>query len=544
MQYFYKKEQRIKQLESENIKLQEKVAALEHNVEVLTQAVLHASKERFGASSEKTPQMEGQYIFDELLKQIVTVDEIESDVKVINIKEHKRPIRKKGDREKLIKELPHEVVECMLDLEEATCEICGSELEVIGKKKVRSEIVMIPAKLLIKDYYQLIYKCVDCGENDANPYAMIIGAPVPAPVLLHSFASPSIVAWVMYQKYALSVPFYRQEKDFKRMGAELKRDMMANWIIRSSEYWLKPLYDRMHEQLLKCGIIMSDETSWQVNKEKGKKASSKSFIWIHRSGSCEGPPIILYKYTRTRSGDHAKKFLEGFHNFHVSDAYDGYEKVEGITRCLCFSHLRRYYLDAIPLDSGKKEIPGSGGAIGRAYCDRLFRLERKWKELTPEERKKNRLIYSVPVLEAFFTWAKNTSTNNDYLKKALKYTLNHKKYFTNFLLDGRIPLSNNLSELAVKPVAILRKNSLFSDTPEGAAASAITFSIVNTAIANNLDAFKYLEYIFRQLPNLNFEGDEKILDEYLPWSEKVKQECMIIGSNTETNGKELCNESA
>ena len=105
------------------------------------------------------------------------------------------------------------------------------------------------------------------------------------------------------------------------------------------------------------------------------------------------------------------------------------------------------------MDSGRKEIPGSGGAIGRAYCDKLFRLERKWKELSPVERKKNRLIYSVPVLEAFFEWAETTRTLQENLRKALNYTLNHKKYLTNFLLDGRIPLSNNLSEVAVKPVA-------------------------------------------------------------------------------------------
>jgi len=283
---------------------------------------------------------------------------------------------------------------------------------------------------------------------------------------------------------------------------------------------------------------MSDETTWQVNREPGKKASSKSYIWIHRSGSCEGPPIILYEYTRTRSGEHAKEFLEGFHGFHVSDAYVGYEKVAGITRCLCYSHLRRYYLDAIPLDSGKKEIPGSGGAIGRAYCDKLFRLERKWKELSPTDRKKNRLIYSVPVLEAFFAWAETTSTQQENLRKAFNYTLNHKKYFTNFLLDGRIPLSNNLSELAVKPVAINRKNSLFSDSVEGAVASAIIFSIINTATANHLDAYKYLEYIFRQLPNLNFMQDDSILDEYLPWSEKVQLECRMQNSKTETIEKD------
>ncbi|WLC66925.1 IS66 family transposase [Clostridium tagluense] len=542
MQSSDEKDQRIRQLENENRTLQEKVDLLEHNVEVLTQAVLHASKQRFGASSEKTPQVYGQcFLFGELIDEIL--DKTEN--KVINIKEHKRPVRKKGDRENLIKALPHEVIECVLNAEEAICKICGSEFEIIGKKKVRSEMEYIPAKLIMKGYVQYVYKCIECGKNDANPYDFISCAPVPAPVLSHSFASPSCVAWVMYQKYMMSVPLYRQEKDFKRMGAELKRDMLANWVIRSSEYWLMPLYEKMHEQLLKCGVIMSDETTWQVNHEEGKKASSKSYIWIHRSGNCEGPPIILYKYTSSRSGDHAKKFLEGFRGFHVSDAYAGYEKVEGITRCLCFSHLRRYYLEAIPLDSGKKEIPGSGGAIGRAYCDKLFRLERKWKKLSPEERGKNRLIYSVPVLDAFFVWAENTFTNQGNLKKALGYTLNHKKYFTNFLLDGRIPLSNNLSEIAVKPVAITRKNSLFSDSPAGAEASATVFSIINTAAANNLDAYKYLEYLFRRLPNSNFASNSSVLDEYLPWSDKVQLECRINTTETEiTKKEESCSESA
>jgi len=529
------KDKRIKQLEREKKQLEEKIERLERNIEALTQAILHASRQRFGASSEKTPQIEGQYsLFDDEYTENVTVTE----APVITIKEHKRPVpvRKKGDREKLIKNLPRETIECVLNPEETLCGICNSEMKVIGKKKIRSEMEYIPAKLVMKDYVQYVYKCTECGKTDEHPDDVIRSASVPAPVLTHSIASPSSVAWIMYQKYMLSVPLYRQERDFRRMGAELKRDTMANWLIRSTEYWLKPLYDRMHKQLLKYEIIMSDETTWQVNKEKGKKPSSKSYIWIHRSGDCEGPPIILYEYTRTRSGDHAKKFLEGFHGFHVSDAYEGYEKVEGITRCLCYSHLRRYYIEAIPLDYTKKEIPGSGGAIGRAYCDKLFRLERKWKELTPEERKKNRLIHSVPVLEAFFAWAEKTTTRQDNLKKALKYTLNHKEYFMNFLLDGRIPLSNNLSEIAVKPVAITRKNSLFSDSVAGAEASAIIFSIINTAAANNLDAYKYLEYIFCNLPQLGFTSNDEKLDEYLPWSEKVQLECKSKIQTPETEG--------
>jgi transposase len=531
MQFLDSKDLRIKELENTNRKLQEKVNILEHDVELLTQAVLHASKQRFGASSEKTPQIEGQYSFlDEIIDPII------DETKVINIKEHKRPVRKKGDREKLIKSLSHEIVECVINEEATVCKICGSNLKVIGKKKVRSEMEYIPAKLIIKDYVQYVYKCTECGKNDVNPYDSIYCAPVPAPVLTHSVASPSITAWIMYQKYMMSVPLYRQEKDFKRMGADLKRDMMANWIIRSAEYWLKPLYEKMHEQLLKCSIIMSDETTWQVNKENGKKASSNSYIWIHRSGNCEGLPVILYQYTRSRSGEHAKKFLEGFEGYHVSDAYAGYEKVEGITRCLCFSHLRRYYLEAIPLDSRKKEIPSSGGAVGRAYCDKLFKLERKWKQLSPDERKQNRLIYSVPILDAFFAWAEKTFTTQDMLRKALNYTLNHKKYFTNFLLDGRIPLSNNLSEIAVKPVAITRKNSLFSDSVAGAEASAIIFSIINTAAANNIDPYKYLHYIFCQLPNINFASNPCLLEEYLPWSERVQLQCKA--TTTEATPKE------
>ena len=542
MQSIHEKDQRIKQLENENRKLREQVERLEHNVEALTQAVLHASKLRFGASSEKTLKTEGQY---SIFGEETTYDVDLTYTNVINIKEHKRPVRKKGDRDKLIKELPKETIECVLNPEEAKCHICDSEIKVIGKKKVRSEMEFIPAKLVMKEYIQYVYKCTECGKTDENPTDVIYSAVVPAPVLMHSIASPSIVAWIMYQKYMLSMPLYRQERDFRRMGAALKRDTMANWVIRSADYWLKPLYERMHRYLLKCSIIMSDETTWQVNHEEGKKASSKSYIWVHRSGSCEEFPIILYEYTRTRSGDHAKEFLSGFHGYHVSDAYEGYEKVEGITRCLCYSHLRRYYLEAIPLDSGKKEISGSGGAIGRAYCDKLFRMEKKWKTLIPEERKKNRLIYSVPVLDAFFSWAETTITSQDNLKKALKYTLSHKKYFTNFLLDGRIPLSNNLSEIAVKPVAITRKNSLFSDSVGGAKASAIIFSIIGTATANNLDAYKYIKYIFQKLPNLRFTAEDPILDEYLPWSEKVQLECRIQNTGAEESKKEEpCSESA
>ena len=219
MQYVDEKDKRIKQLEDENKKLLEKVEQLEHNVDALTQAILHAAKQRFGASSEKTPQTEGQSsLFGDEFTNNVTL----TDSNIITIKEHKRPIpiRKKGDRAKLTERLPREVVECVLNPEEAICDICESEMKIIGKKKVRSEIEYIPAKLVMKDYVQYVYKCTECGTSDEYPDDVICSAVVPAPVLKHSVASPSIVAWIMYQKYKLSVPLYRQEEYFQRLFSQ------------------------------------------------------------------------------------------------------------------------------------------------------------------------------------------------------------------------------------------------------------------------------------------------------------------------------------
>lgn len=220
MQSVDEKDLRIKQLEDERQEMLEKISRLEHNVEVLTQAVLHAAKKKFGASSEKTPQTQWQCsIFGEEYPNDLNL----IDTRVINIKEHKRPVRKKGDREKLTAELPHETIECVLNAEEAVCHICNSEMKVIGKKRIRSEMEYIPAKLVMKDYVQFVYKCINSGKTDEHPDDVIYSAPVPAPVLTHSIASPSSVAWIMYQKYMLSVPFYRQERDFKRMGSIKER---------------------------------------------------------------------------------------------------------------------------------------------------------------------------------------------------------------------------------------------------------------------------------------------------------------------------------
>ncbi len=297
-----------KKLREENEIKQKRIEILEHNVEALTQALLQAAKQRFGASSEKTPDGNGQlYLFEgetELSSE-------EEKAQTQTVKAHARLKRKSGDKARQIADIPREVVECVLNVEEV-CDVCSSSLQVIGKKTVRTELEYIPAKLKVIEYMQYTYKCSTCGTTEEYPDAVIKKAPVPAPVMPRPLASATSVAWIMYQKYALAIPLYRQEKEWLRMGIALTRSTMSNWVIQCAASWLKPLRERMRERLLTYDIVMSDETTIQCNKEEGRKASSNSYFWQHRNGPCERPPIILFEYTRTRAGEHARKFLEGF----------------------------------------------------------------------------------------------------------------------------------------------------------------------------------------------------------------------------------------
>lgn len=521
--------------------LKEANEVLQHNYDVLMQAFLLSQKARFGAASEKNALPDGQLqLFGEEWTDLIAG---ELPPKTITVKEHKRPVRTEGDRKKMIQDLEVVTEECLLDAQESFCDICASQMKEIGRKVVRREVIFIKPSVKVVEFVQATYKCEECGKDADTPFDHIVKAPVPAPLLSHSFASASLVAWIMYQKFAMSVPLYRQEKEWLRMLFPLLRLRMANWIIRCSESYLMPVYECMKTAQMKRDIIMSDETTWQCNKEPNRAASSKAFIWVHRTTPTDGlPVIILYDYTRTRNGDYAMNFLKGFSGFSVTDAYAGYEKVAGITRCLCLSHLRRYYLDAIPLGTNKKRIPGSAAAKGLAYCDKLFALERKWKELSPEERKMKRMVYSSPVLDALFGWAESVVTTQPLLKKALGYTLNHKENFMNYTLDGRIPISNNLSEQAIKIVALNRKNSLFSDSIAGANASACVFSFISTAMSNGLDAYEYLNYLFSELPGKDL-SDSELLQNYLPWSESVQEACRS-SKKAKISEEQLNNESA
>jgi len=510
----------INELEKKVTEQEKALQEQQMRIDKLQEMLAKSQKALYGQSSEKSRYVLGEMdqlsMFNEAEKEADKKAPEPTEEQVISF------VRKpKRTKEEIAKDLPVIEVVCDLNEEEKACISCGSELRVLGKEEVRTELVIIPAQMRVLKYVRLNYVCTDCEKQTG--FATIMKSPVPAPVIKHSLASPSSVAHVMYQKYVNAVPLYRQEKDWANMGFALGRNTLANWIIRPTNDWLVPLYERMKKVLVQSNVIHADETVVQVLKEKDKSPSSESRMWVYCSGSYEKTPMVLYEYRPTRSGEHARRFLNGFHGFLQTDGFSGYVKVTDVIHCGCWAHLRRKFQDAMPKTDC---IVGSSAAIGFEYCNKLFAIERTLASLTSNERHLERQKQSKPVCEAFYAWVETViAVSGSKLYEAVTYAIHQKKALCAFLEDGCVELSNNRAENAIRPFVIGRKNWLFSDTVRGADASAVVYSIVESAKINNLNIYGYLLHLLTVLPSLDFKKNPELLNEYLPWSETLPSIC-------------------
>ena len=505
----------------------EKIRKQNIQIDNMIQALLHARKKLFGPSTEVT-QTDGQLSLFESVQELA--ERLNLSKEKITVKPYTRTARKPGVRKEMLAGFPQEVEKYVLPAEEK-CSVCGGEMKVTGKKVVRTEVEFQPAKLIVKQIIQQVAKCVNCGTEDSpNEKCHFQKAAVPVPPLAYSISTPSLIAQVMYQKFALGLPLSRQEKDWYRLGLVLSRSNMANWVIRCSEEWFEPVYWRIHEKLLECDLIHMDETRIRCNKEEGKLPSSESFMWVMRSAASEDIQAAFFFYFRSRGGENARKLLKDFNGYLITDAYAGYDTVPDIKRALCWSHARRYLIESIPLDSQGKEIPGSKGAEGREYINLLFKVEEEIKNLPYEEKKQKRQDASKPILDAFWTWVEKTSamyTTNEKLTQALGYCQNQRKYLETFLEDGRIPLSNNYCEANIKPFATARRAWLFADTPKGAFANGVLYTLVESAKANDLDVYEYLKHLLTERPNNHHLEKPSVIDRLLPWSKELPEQCRM-----------------
>ena len=479
-------------------------------------------KKLFGSSSEKRViDFPGQLnLFNEAeLEQDPSIAETEELAAILPEETPKKRKTRATDAERF-KGIP--VIKKYIDIpeEDKTCPVCSTPLVKIGEEFVRRELVFIPAKLKVVEIYSFNYSCPECSKRDIP---VIKKGKDGKPHMLYGMASAGTVAWVMYQKFCNSLPYCRQEKDWKQYGAAITRATMANWVIRNSEAFFRPMYEYFHRKLLERNFLMADETPLQVLHEEGRRAQTKSYMWLFRSGEDGGIPIILYKYSPTRAGDNAVEFLQEFNGYLMCDGYSGYNKVSNAKRTACWAHIRRYLTDAIP--KGKQLDYTQPSVQGMMYINQLFHLEDviKAEHSSFDAIKKARLEKEKPIVEGFLSWLdKQNSVRGSRMDKAVTYIQNRRDYLMTYLEDGRCSFSNNLSENAIRPFTVGRKNWLFCDTPHGAQASAIVYTMVEMAKANGVNVYHYLTYLLEKLPDDSMSDNE--LDQLAPWNEKVKIE--------------------
>ncbi|OPX87947.1 MAG: Transposase IS66 family protein [Pelotomaculum sp. PtaB.Bin104] len=512
MQTIEELQNRCALLEQQNAQLQAKLTWFEEQFRL-------SRHQRFGSSSEKTPADQMQLFNEAEVEAKPSVEEPTFE----EVTYHRR--KKQGQREQLLKDLPVETIEYRLPPEEQVCPCCGGALNEMSTE-VRQEIKYIPAQINVVKHVRYIYACRRCEREDVK--TPIIAAPMPAPVLPGSLVSPSAMSHIMTQKYVDGMPLYRQEQQLVRLGVDFSRQTMANWMLQGAQRWLKPLYERMHEHLLEQDILHADETTLQVLHEPGRPAESTSYLWLYRTGRA-GPAIVLFDYQTTRASKHPRKFLEGFKGYLNVDGYAGYNGLPEVTLVGCWAHARRKFDEALKALPAKQRGAAVAAKEGLEFCNQLFAIERDLREATPEERYAIRMERSRPVTEAFSAWLKYQSSRvlpKSAFGQAISYCRNQWEKLVAFLKDGRLELDNNRSERSIKPFVIGRKNWLFANTPRGANASATIYSIVETAKENGLNPFRYLQYLFERLPNVDIH-DKNVLDELLPWSIKLPPTCRI-----------------
>ena len=509
-------EQRIESLETLVKQLSEQIAKQEILIKYYEEQLLLGKRHRFGTSSQQVDS--NQLCLENVFNEAEDQSDQTMPEPVLEEITYKRK-KRVGKKEEDLSGLPMEREDYELSEEDRICPECGDLMRDIGIT-IRDELELIPAKVIHKQHAVHAYGCRNCDKN--SHHTPIIKAEAPKPLITGSLASPSAVAHIAIQKYCNGMPLYRQERELSYDGVVLSRQTMANWLIYCAQNYLLAFYLLLIKYLLQEPVIHSDETTVQVLHEPGRAAQNKSYEWLYRTSGCSEHPVVIYEYQETRHQSHPQKFLKDFEGYLHTDGYQAYHTLPGsITVVGCWFHARQYWENLYKIIPEKKR-GGSNAERGLVYINLLFAFEDEFRELLPEQRLKQRLKYCKPVSDAFFDWVGSLHPPpKSLLEKAVVYALNQRVYLENVYLDGRLEWSNNRAERSIKPFVQGRKQWLFSNTPNGAEASSILYSIIETAKENNLHPFQYLKYLLETLPGAT-TGD---LEKFLPWSPDLPDEC-------------------
>ena len=484
---------------------------------LILEETLRLSKiKRFAPSSEQSHQSS---LFDEAENEADSDKELDLEADAASEDEQQpssSSTKKKPGRKPFSDKLPRKQIFIRLTDEEKE-----GAIDTFFTK-VKEELDIIPAKVRVLEYMQ--EKAVFIEHVEGEKQRQVKSAQMPKHPIARAMGSISLMCFVIIAKYADGLPLYRQEGILSRYGGELSRGTLANWMIALAKQ-LQPLINLMREHQQAGAVILADETRVQVLKEPGRSATSDKYMWVTLGGP-PGEKSILFEYDPSRSQEVPLRLLEGYRGYLQTDGYAGYNAAclkNGITQLGCWDHARRYFKDAQKAEpkakKGKNNKPSKATKV-LSLINKLYAIEREIKELTVDEKYQQRQEKSIPVLSQLKVYLENNlhKVPKDSLTgKAMTYLSNQWEKLNVYCTHGELNISNILAENAIRPFVIGRKAWLFSDTPAGARASAIHYSLIETAKANGLEPYEYLKQVLTALP---YAGTVDQVEALLPWNIK------------------------
>lgn len=534
---------KINDLKKENEKLQKKVSDDEVNINDLKLKLEVEHAKYMQLVSAKYQSQKNQVVldmptlFNDIEEEALKIEE-EQAAEVITVSEYKK--KKRVPKEKHIdySSLERKVNTLNIKDKDRKCEVCGSKM-IIDHYEEKEEIIYEPSKLFVQVTRIPVLKCENCESLNEEGKATYKLLPYPNKLFERSMVSPSLLAYILDMKYNRGLPLYELEKMFSQMNVTIPRANMTNWVLSSMKYF-EPLYDLMKKDLLSRKVIHADETTTQVLNEEGKPATSTSYMFVYRTVKGDGDGIIIYDYQSSRKGEHPKKFLEGYHNVLVTDAYQGYNKVEDIIRCMCNIHALRKYKDAYKLLPNNESRKTSDEANSIKKYDKIFSKENEIREAANKQglkgEKRTEYIYKrrqkeiKPLFDKFLVWLKTIKERNAgryAMNKAIEYTLNNEKELTEFLNHGDVPNSNQSCEQSIRPFVNIRNRCKFYVSPKGATVSAMIYSLVITAVENQVNPYMYFMYVLEKMKDMGL-NDQETIRELLPYSKKLPEYTKIL----------------
>lgn len=502
----------VSSLSEDPVHLKEIIVNYQEKIYYLEQQVRLLRNEIFGRKSEKRP------IVDD--KQVLLFNEAEQ---VFDEKKQKDaaeesfvvPVhrRRKPGRKPLPPELPRIDIIHDLDESEKVCG-CGQQRIRIGQE-VSEKLDYVPAKIQVERHIRYKYACPDCEGVDDEGAPTVKIAPLPAQLLPKSMATGGLIAHIVTSKYEDALPLYRQEKIFGRLGIELPRATMAGWMIKTAER-ATPIIELLGQEIRSGPVVNIDETTVQVLKELGRANTTDSYMWVFRGGDPQRPSLV-FQYHPSRSGQVPIAFLNGYKGYVQTDGFNGYEALgrqPGVILIGCWAHARRKFDKVIKAMGSQRKQSSADQALD--YIRQLYGIEKlaSQKDLDAESKKQLRQQEAKPILDEFKVWLDEMATRTPpkgLLGKAIGYSLTFWPRLIRYIDDGLLRPDNNLAENAIRPFVLGRKNWLFSAHPNGASASAVLYSLIETAKANGLKPYAYLRYLFDRLPEAKTEQDYRNL---------------------------------